>query len=116
MTTQKTLISLIVAAIAATIASFPMLESRAADERRVVIEIQNFEFLPETPVVKPGDVIVWVNKDIVPHTATAKDGSWDSGLIESGGEWQMVVTDDMAQAYYCRFHPSMTAELDIESD
>lgn len=116
MTTKKTPISLIVAAIAATIASFPMLESRASDERRVVIEIRNFEFRLETPVVKPGDVIVWVNKDIVPHTATAKDGSWDSGLIESGGEWQMVVTDDMTQTYYCRFHPTMTAELDIKPD
>ena len=87
-----------------------------ATATKSVFEIRSFEFRLETPVVKPGDVIVWVNKDIVPHTATAKDGSWDSGLIESGGEWQMVVTDDMAQAYYCRFHPSMTAELEIESD
>ena len=114
MSKHAILTTAIVAAIAATIAFFPSFESEAASGRRVVIEIRGFEFVAETPAVKPGDVIVWVNKDIVAHTATAKDGSWDSDLIKSGGEWQMVVEDDTFQAYFCRFHPSMIAHLNIE--
>ena len=106
--------TVIVAAIVATIAFFPWFESEAASGRRIVVEIRGFEFVPEMPVVKPGDVIVWVNKDIVPHTATAKDGSWDSGLIKKGGEWQMVVADETSLAYFCLFHPSMVARLNIE--
>ncbi len=47
------------------------------------------------------------------HTATAKDDSWDSGLIEAGGEWETMITDEM---YYCRFHPSMIAAFNIEPE
>ena len=112
---QKVLIRLIVATTVAAIAFSPWLDSEAANERRIVVEIRGFKFVPETPAAKPGDVIVWVNRDIVPHTATAKDGNWDSGLIATGGEWQMVVEDETSQAYYCRFHPSMIARLDIGS-
>ena len=115
MSGQKLLIRLIVATIVAAIAFSPWLESEAANERRTAVEIRGFKFVSETPAVRPGDVIVWVNRDIVPHTATAKDDSWDSGLIKPGGEWQMVVGRDTAQDYFCRFHTSMIARLDIES-
>ncbi len=113
MTGRKPVIRWIVAAIAATIAFYPGLETQAADGRRVVIEIRNFKFAPDAPPLKPGDVIVWINKDIVPHTVTAGNGSWDSGEIDPGGKWQMVVKGDLFMTYYCRFHPSMTARLDI---
>ena len=85
------LIGLIVATVVVTILSTPSLAGNVTDGRRVVIEIQKFKFAPKMPVVKPGDVIVWVNKDIVPHTASAKDGSWDSCKIKSKGKWEMVV-------------------------
>ena len=115
MTKHTILTTLIVAATVATITLFPRLESEAASGQRIVVEIRGFKFVPATPAVKPGDVIVWVNKDIVAHTATAKDGSWDSGLIKSGGESQMVVKDDTFQVYFCRFHPSMIARFYIGS-
>lgn len=104
---------LIVAALAATIAFPPWLENSASGGQRIIVEIQKFKFAPKTSTLKPGDIIVWVNKDIVAHTATAKDKSWDSGLIKPSAEWQMVVKDDTSLAYFCRFHPSMTARLEI---
>ena len=116
MATRRTkLRGLIVAALVATIAFFPGVETEAAKGQRVVIEIREFEFAPDAPKLKPGDVIVWINKDIVPHTVTADDDSWDSGQIDSGGKWEMVVKDGQFKSYYCRFHPSMTARLDIVS-
>ena len=63
----------------------------------------------------PGDIVIWKNRDIVPHTATAKDGGWDSGTIEAGGSWQTVITEDMIGTYFCVFHPSMIASLSIRS-
>ena len=99
------------AAFVATITLLLSDEIKAADGRQIVVEIGNFKFKPEAPSAKPGDVIVWINKDIVPHTVTAKDGSWDSGLIEAGGQWELVVTKETIPAYSCRFHPSMTAKL-----
>ena len=88
----------------------------AAGQDRVVIEIRDFAFVAERQTVSPGDIVVWRNLDIVPHSATASDGSWDSGLIAAGDSWETVVTDDMALAYYCRYHPSMEAALPLVAD
>ena len=99
----------IVAAFAATIA--PVLDADAAEERRVVIEIQSFKFVPAAPLVRRGDTIVWINKDIVPHSATANDDSWDTGQIEAGKQVEMVALGTMFGRYYCKFHPTMTARL-----
>lgn len=109
-------VGLVVAAFAATIAFHPVLEAEAAEERRIVVEIRKFKFVPATLAVRPGDVVVWRNMDIVPHTATAKGDGWDSGTIEAGGEGTTTVTEDMPGAYYCRFHPSMVASLDVTSE
>ena len=109
-------IVLIVAALAATIAFHPALQAEATEEQRVVVEIRNLKFVPATLVVSTGDVVVWKNMDIVPHTVTSKDESWDSGTIEADGEWETIVTEDMLRDYYCRFHPSMIASLDIISE
>lgn len=116
MTLSRRFFGLIVAAFAATIAFHPALEAQPAEGRRVVVEIRKFKFVPKTLVVRPGDVVVWKNMDIVPHTATSKDDRWDSGKIEAGGEWASVVTKEMAGKYYCRFHPTMVATLNINPE
>lgn len=109
--TRSALISrLVVAALAAAATFHPGLEA-AAGGQRVVVEIRGFAYIPSALAVTPGDVVVWRNMDIVPHTATARDGSWESGLIAAGREGEIRVTEGMIGAYYCRFHPSMNATL-----
>ncbi len=107
-------LKLIVAALAATIAFHPASPSTAAEGRRVVIAIQKFKFVSPDQAINPGDTIVWVNKDFVPHTATAKDGSWDSGSIAPNAKWEMVVKEGLSPAYFCAFHPSMIARIDVQ--
>ena len=111
MSGRSLVLKLVVAAIAATAAFYPGLDAKAADGQRIVIEIRGFKFLPKSPAVSAGDVVVWRNMDIVPHSATAKDGTWDSGLIKAGGEREITITDKMIATYYCQFHPSMIATL-----
>jgi len=92
------------------------LNSVKADDpqsKQHVVEIRNLEFTPKELAVAPGDTITWVNYDLVPHTVTADDESWDSGLVGSQGQWQTVVQADMHTTYFCRYHPSMTARLRI---
>ena len=36
------------------------------------VTIEAMRFQPETLTVAAGDTIVWVNKDVVPHTATSR--------------------------------------------
>ncbi len=103
-----------VAVITATVV-FPYTESLFATsevtEHR--IEIANFVFSTGVLIVKPGDKVTWTNNDIVPHTATAKDRAWDTGLIEPGESATIVVNADMTESYFCEYHPSMIAEFNI---
>ena len=76
-----------------------------------VIEISGLKFVPDNVDAKPGDTITWVNRDIVPHTATSKDGSWDTGTLAKNESKSLVVREGMASAYFCKFHPSMIATI-----
>ena len=78
-----------------------------------VVEIRNLQFVPAELEVKPGDTIKWTNYDLAPHTVTADDKSWDSGLISTNGEWQIVVKSNMFSSYFCSFHPNMKAKLQV---
>ncbi len=81
--------------------------------REHVVEIRNLEFTPKELSVAPGDTITWINYDFIPHTVTADDESWDSGLIKTEGKWQTVVTENMYETYFCRYHPNMKGKLKI---
>ena len=114
MTLQKSMSKVIVAAFVATITLIAGTNGHTAAQERIVVQIKNLKFLPDDQEIAVGDVVVWINNDIVPHTVTSNDNSWDSGEVGAGEEWEIVVTADMVQAYFCQFHPSMTARLDIE--
>ena len=73
------------------------------------VEIRQFQFVPDVLAVAPGDTIDWINLDIVPHTVTALDGSWDSQNLDAGAQWSTEVVASMSGAYFCRYHPSMVA-------
>ena len=85
----------------------------AKAQQQHVVEIRKFKFIPDEVNVSPGDTIVWINRDIVPHTITATDKSWDSGKIAKAGQWQTVAGKQMPSAYFCRFHPTMKAQFNI---
>lgn len=77
------------------------------------VEIRNLQFTPQELNVAPGDTIIWINHDFVPHTVTADNESWDSGLIKANGQWQLVVKEEMLTTYFCRYHPTMKAGFQI---
>lgn len=97
-----------VAAGAATaFAADALLSGARAGPAQHMVEIHKFKFSPASLNAKPGDTITWINKDIVPHTATASDESWDTGKIEKGERKRIVVGADFQENYYCRFHRTM---------
>ncbi|MCC7196060.1 MAG: cupredoxin family copper-binding protein [Gemmatimonadaceae bacterium] len=81
--------------------------------RTVSLTIENLAFTPATATVAPGDTLVWTNRDLVPHTVTARDGAFDSGSIAAGATWTYVAPRTGTVAYYCVFHPTMQGTLDI---
>lgn len=73
--------------------------------------IKNFRFQPAQLSVHPGESISFENEDIYAHTATADDGSFDSGLIQPGSSWKLTVAKAGTIAYHCTPHPNMKATL-----
>jgi plastocyanin len=60
-----------------------------------------------------GDSLTWRNQDILRHTATAKDGSFDVDL-QPGASASVKLKSAGAVQVYCRYHPDMTMRLTVE--
>jgi plastocyanin len=78
------------------------------------VTIEMMRFQPETLTVARGDTVVWVNKDLVPHTATSKAAGFDSQVIQAEQSWTFTVRKRGDFAYLCTFHPTMTAMLRVK--
>jgi plastocyanin len=78
------------------------------------VTIDGSRFEPDTLTVAAGDTVVWVNKDIVAHTATSKAPAFDSGMIAPGKSWKYKPKHAGELPYTCTYHPTMTATLRVK--
>lgn len=78
------------------------------------IHIRNFTFTPAADTVRVGHAVTFRNHDLVPHTATADSGGFDSGSISADGSWRFIARRKGVVAYHCRFHPTMHGTLVIQ--
>lgn len=83
----------------------------AAETHQVLIE--GMQFRPAVVTVKRGDQVVWLNKDVVPHTATAAR-VFDSGSVDAGKRWTWTATAAGRIEYVCTFHPGMKAVVVVK--
>jgi plastocyanin len=79
-----------------------------------VVTIENMRFTPADLTVKRGERVVWINKDMVPHTATARSAAFDSGNIASTASWSYVADTVGTHSYVCTYHPTMSAKLTVQ--
>jgi plastocyanin len=86
----------------------------AADARTLSVRIADMAFEPATVSAAVGDEIVWMNDDIVDHTATAEGGVWDLA-VPVGTAKSLRLTAPGTFAYRCRFHPNMTGSVTVTS-
>ena len=89
----------------------PSLDAQRRATHTVTIDASRFS--PATLTVKAGDTIVWANKDILAHTATAANNAFDSKVIQPGKSWRYVARKKGDFAYTCAFHP-MNGKLVVE--
>ena len=75
--------------------------------------IQGFAFVPPALAVSAGDTVEWINRDIVPHTATEEGGRWSSDTLATGASWRRVFAERGGHAYACRLHPVMKGRLEV---
>ncbi len=84
--------------------------SAPAHAATIQIVMENMVISPAETSAKVGDTIEWINKDILVHTATARNGDFDVMMPA-----KKTVTSVLKKAgtidYYCRFHPNMKATV-----
>jgi plastocyanin len=78
----------------------------------IQITMENLVFSPAEASAKVGDTVEWINKDILAHTATARNGDWNV-TIPPNKTATLVLKKAGAVDYFCRFHPNMKATLAI---
>ena len=83
------------------------LRARTATSRTHRVEIENFAFKPARIEVRAGDIIAWINRDFAPHTATADNEGWGTGLLKKAATGRLVARRPGTLAYHCAFHPHM---------
>lgn len=77
------------------------------------VAIRGSAFAPGNLQVPVGASVTWTNYDDVPHTATAKDGSWDTSLLNKGETKTLTFDNAGDYTYYCKVHPNMVARLQV---
>ncbi len=78
--------------------------------REHVITMRSMNYSRPPAGIKVGDTIVWVNRDNVPHTATARNRSFNVN-VPQGRSVRMRVRQAGRFAYYCIFHPAMRGTI-----
>lgn len=77
------------------------------------VKIVEFVYEPDPVTVQVGGKVIWQNEDTAPHTATADDGSFDTGTIERG----KIKSETFKQAgtftYFCQIHPTMHGSVEV---
>jgi plastocyanin len=82
--------------------------SAHAETKQVIID--KLVFSPNEVNAKVGDTIVWDNKDILAHTATASNKDWDV-MIGSKQTVSLVLKNAGSIDYFCKFHPNMKGRV-----
>ncbi len=99
----------LIGAAAAALALVPVSHAAAAPRIHTVV-IAKMKFGPVPAGIRAGDTIVWVNRDPVKHTATARDRSFNLDL-PPGKSGRTIVRRIGANAFYCIYHPGMKGTL-----
>jgi plastocyanin len=81
--------------------------------RAAKVKIVEFVYGPDPVTVQVGGKVIWQNEDTAPHTATADDGSFDTGTLERG----KIKSETFKQAgtfpYFCEIHPTMHGTVEV---
>lgn len=77
------------------------------------VQIVEFTYEPDPVVVQVGGKVTWQNEDTAPHTATADDGSFDTGIIEKGKLGSATFKEPGTFTYFCEVHPTMHGTVEV---
>jgi plastocyanin len=77
----------------------------------VVVEMTKLRFAPAEIAIRLGDSVIFVNRDLVPHTATGQ--SFDTGNLRQDERKEIAFPEAGEFPYVCRFHRHMTGIIRV---
>ncbi len=84
------------------------------------VSLRNIAYNPKSIMVHVGTKVTWTNNDSgIPHTVTsgtpgAPSGTFDSGTLNSGNNFQFTFNTTGTFAYFCRIHgAAMTGTVTV---
>lgn len=80
------------------------------------VTIKDFEFAPASVTVNVGDTVTWANDGPTAHSATAEDGSFDTGIMQKGKSGSATFSTAGTISYVCTPHPFMKGTVVVEGD
>ena len=80
------------------------------------VEIVDFAYDPDPVKIEEGGKVIWQNEDSAPHTATAEDGSFDTGTLEEGKLKSETFKQAGSYEYICSIHPDMHGTVEVVED
>ncbi|MGH6891030.1 MAG: cupredoxin domain-containing protein [Dongiaceae bacterium] len=85
--------------------------ARRARAESATVEMRQLKFMPAEIEIAVGETVTFVNLDLVPHTATASDKSFDTGILRKDERKEIGFPTAGAFAYVCKFHRHMTGRI-----
>jgi plastocyanin len=81
--------------------------------RAAKVRIVESFYDPDPVTIQVGGKVNWQNEDSDPHTATAEDGSFDTGTIEEGKLKSETFKEPGTYSYFCEIHPDMHGTVEV---
>jgi LPXTG-motif cell wall-anchored protein len=89
----------------AILALSPQTTAHAASDTTVTIA--DFQFTPASITIHVGDTVTWTNHGPSAHTATANNGSFNTGVLQKGQSASHTFNTAGTFSYICSIHPFM---------
>lgn len=77
------------------------------------VAMVDFSFEPSTVTIQTGGKVIWKNDGAQPHTATADNGSFDTGAVEPGKLKSESLKVAGTVTYSCTIHPQMKGTVEV---
>jgi plastocyanin len=77
------------------------------------VTIRDFSFSPASVTVNVGEAVTWTNSGPTAHSATATDGSFDTGVFPKGQSRSHTFQEAGTFSYICTPHPQMKGTVRV---
>jgi len=92
-------------------------DAKQDDSKIHKVTIKNLKYDPATLSIKPGETVIWVNKDDNDHTVTSDDGNTlKSENLGSGDSYKHTFDKAGKFKYHCKYHPRMKGLVTVAAE